>query len=94
MEQVSVTYSGPSAAYSVEYDGEWFEFERGRELVVPERLAERLLDVRGHTFEVGDEVEVEGVANEQGTERFSLITDSGSGSGSGSGDGPAGVNAA
>jgi len=55
MDHVKVTYRGPSGTYSVEQDGEWFEFQVGKELVVPDDLAEQLLDVEGHDFELGDE---------------------------------------
>lgn len=99
MEFVTVTYRGPSGCYSVEHEGKWYEFVAGRALAVPETLAERLLDVEGHTYLIGDEVEVATVENQQGTESLSIITDaggsgSGSGEGSGSGDGPERVNAA
>lgn len=88
VEFVAVTYEGPSRSYSTEHEGEWYEFAKGAPISTPEPLAERLLDVPGHDFEVGDEVEK--------AERFlEEILDSGSGSGEGSGDGddPERVNA-
>lgn len=89
MECVEVFYRGPSRAYSAEHDGQWYEFARGLPLVVPESLAERLLDVPGHTFEIGDEVEASAPAPSE-----ELASGSGSGEGSGSGDDPFRVNAA
>lgn len=52
MDGVKVTYRGPSAAYSAEYDGQWYEFVSGEPLTVPQAFANRLRDVRDHTFEV------------------------------------------
>lgn len=86
--KVGVTYHGPSGCYSGEYEGEWFTLERGKETLIPEPLAESLLDVQGHNFAIGDEAEV--IENDQGTERTVVLT---SGSGSGSGDDPDWVNA-
>ena len=74
MEQVAVTYRGPSGTYSIEHDGDWFEFDAGRSLTVPDALAEHLLDVSGHTFELDDEI-----GTDEGFVKDALDTGNGSG---------------
>lgn len=50
MSLVEITYQGPSSAYTVEHDGDWFTLTRGVGVAVPAGLAADLAEVEGHDF--------------------------------------------